>query len=147
MRSEPKDIPPARPSEITHHGTISAVDDNRVTISIAPSSEECNKCAISSLCSRPTEIEVALQGASPALIGRRATVAYTSSTHRLATLLFLGAPLVLLLMALCIASFFGTSQLAAGIIAISVVCLWYLGLLSIRRHLQGENKFQIIHLW
>ncbi|MCC8113169.1 MAG: SoxR reducing system RseC family protein [Bacteroidales bacterium] len=134
-------------TQITHRGRIVGVGSDSVTIAISASAEECGRCAIASICSRPTEIEVALPGASPSLLGREATIANTTRSHRLATLLFLGAPLALMIAVLCVASLLGASQALAGVLSLGSMLAWYAALLLIRNRLTARAAFQITHLW
>lgn len=136
-------------SRISHEGIITAISETAAEVEILNKSA-CAGCHAKAVCSASDEqvktIEVPLTLASLSAhfqVGDRVLVILAPSLGTKAVFLAYGIPLILLLLAMVIASACGLSELYVGLTGIAVVIFYYLVLAFFKDKLKKEFTFSI----
>ena len=134
---------------VTHEGVITAIGEETATVEII-NKTACAACHAKGVCSasdeKVKEIEVPLTIAnlsSHFQVGDKVLVVLSSSLSFKAVLYAYGVPLVLLLIALVVASACGLSELYVGLSGIGIVIFYYIALAFFKNKLAREFRFSI----
>ncbi len=132
--------------EISHRGRIVSITPAFTTVRIL-SESACAACHAKGLCalgdSTVKEVEVPTRGWDDWQVGDEVSVVLRASMGHKAVWLAYVVPLVLMVAALLGSLAAGTSELAAGGIAIAAVALYYGVLRLLRDRLRNEYIFNI----
>jgi sigma-E factor negative regulatory protein RseC len=128
---------------ISHDGVVDSMDGNEVLVRIT-SYAACSSCHARGACNVTEEKEKIMRvgaGASSFRTGEKVRVVLAQSQGFRALFLGYVLPFLLVLIALLIISALGSSELVAGLVSLSVLIPYYLGL----KLLQGklERQFSI----
>ena len=133
-------------SEISHRGRIVSVTPEVTKVQIV-SESACAACHAKGLCSlgdsKVKEIELPTRGWDNWQAGDEVSVVLRASMGHKAVWLAYVVPLILMVAALLGTLAAGGSELLAGLVAIGVLALYYLGLWLLRGRLRNEYIFNI----
>lgn len=133
-------------SEISHRGRIVSVTPELTKVQIV-SESACAACHAKGLCSlgdsKVKEIELPTRGWDNWQPGDEVSVILRASMGHKAVWLAYVVPLILMVAALLGTLAAGGSELLAGLVAIGVLALYYLGLWLLRGRLRNEYIFNI----
>lgn len=133
-------------SEISHRGRIVSVTPELTKVQIV-SESACAACHAKGLCSlgdsKVKEIELPTRGWDNWQPGDEVSVVLRASMGHRAVWLAYVVPLILMVAALLGTLSAGGSELLAGLVAIAVLALYYLGLWLLRGRLRNEYIFNI----
>lgn len=133
-------------SEISHRGRIVSVTPELTKVQIV-SESACAACHAKGLCSlgdsKVKEIELPTRGWDNWQPGDEVSVVLRASMGHKAVWLAYVVPLILMVAALLGTLAAGGSELLAGLVAIGVLALYYLGLWLLRGRLRNEYIFNI----
>lgn len=133
-------------SEISHRGRIVSVTPELTKVQIV-SESACAACHAKGLCSlgdsKVKEIELPTRGWDNWQPGDEVSVVLRTSMGHKAVWLAYVVPLILMVAALLGTLSAGGSELLAGLVAIAVLALYYLGLWLLRGRLRNEYIFNI----
>lgn len=133
-------------SEISHRGRIVSVTPELTKVQIV-SESACAACHAKGLCSlgdsKVKEIELPTRGWDNWQPGDEVSVVLRASMGHKAVWLAYVVPLILMVAALLGTLAAGGSELLAGLMAIGVLALYYLGLWLLRGRLRNEYIFNI----
>lgn len=130
--------------KIEHKGVVTAIGNGTATVRLLGTGDgECQGCAIAGFCRKPVEVEAKVADASQLRAGSQVTVTAEASTRRRAMALLAGAPLLLLVGSLGLASWLGADDLAAGTISLAAMAVWYAVLYIFRNNLNNTIHFKV----
>ena len=133
-------------NEISHTGKIVGLTPEMITVEIV-SSSACSSCHAKGLCGMSDETRK--QVSVPAVpgeihtVGQEVNVLLKQSMGLKAVLLSYAVPAVILLALVTVLSLILESELAAGLLSVAGVGVYYLVLLLFRKRLSGEYVFYI----
>ncbi|MBO4768709.1 MAG: SoxR reducing system RseC family protein [Bacteroidales bacterium] len=134
---------------VTHEGVITAIGESSIIVEILNKSA-CAACHAKGVCSasdeKVKEVEVPLTIGNMSAhfaVGDKVLVILSSSLTFKAVLYAYGVPLVLLLLALVIASALNLPELYVGLSGIGIVIFYYIALAFFKNKLAREFRFSI----
>lgn len=134
-------------SEITHIGRVASITPELTTVEIV-SESACSACHAKGLCgaseSTTKTVSVATKPWDSFNVGDEVTVTLKTSMGHKAVWIAYVAPLAVLVAVLLGSTGAGAGELAAGLLAIGAVAIYYFVIWLLRGRLQNEYKFNII---
>ena len=133
-------------SEITHKGRIVEITPEVTSVEII-SESACSACHAKGLCglgeSKTKLVQLPTRAWESRSVGDEVTLAFEATMGHKAVWLAYVIPLVVLVAALMLSLQAGAGELAAGLIAIGCVAVYYLVIWALRTRLRNEYIFNI----
>ena len=129
---------------INHEGTVQKIDSNSVMVAIAPSSA-CSGCHAEGSCSLAGKEEKIIEVSGTYNFKPGDTVEVQMEQSMGFTALFLGYvfPFLVVLISLIILISLGISELVSGLVSISTLIPYYMGLMIFRKRINEKFTFKI----
>lgn len=132
--------------EITHKGTITAIDAAVTQVRILQSTA-CAQCHAKGMCGvsegQEKIIEVPTDAAALYDVGDEVEVALKRTMGMKAVWIAYVVPLIVLMAAIGVTSLCGCGELLSGLVAIAAVAVYYLVIFLCRKNLKNEFVFYI----